>query len=460
MPGQRARARIGVFGYGEGGAIALYAAALDPRIDAVCVSGYFDDRNDVWRQPVDRNVFGLLEQFGDAEVASLVAPRTLDRRGGQGARVRHPAGDRRRAGAIDDAQARDRQGRGRAGTSAGRRAETRPPDRAGRERTGWNRAVRDRRGAAASCSDGARSRRPARPGRGRGRLRSAGPEAVARLIEAGRARHRQLHELDRHNQQLLVESPYVRQEFMKKLDTRSADAYAKTVEPYREFFADEVIGRFDLKPLPPNVRSRRIYDEPKFTGYEVVMDVFPDVIAYGILLLPKGIKEGEKRPVVVCQHGLEGRPRDVADPKVDNPAYHRFAVRLAERGFITFCTAESLHLRRPLPHPPAQGQPAQEDAVLGDRPPAPADHRLAQDAALRRPGADRLLRAELRRQVGDADPAAGQELLPVDLLGRLQRVGLEERLDAAARTATSGAASTRSSSSTWGARSTTPRWRP
>ena len=66
------------------------------------------------------------------------------------------------------------------------------------------------------------------------------------------------------------------------------------------------------------------------------MDVFPDVIAYGILLLPKGIKEGEKRPVVVCQHGLEGRPRDVADPKVDNPAYHQFAVRLAEQGFITF----------------------------------------------------------------------------------------------------------------------------
>ena len=38
------------------------------------------------------------------------------------------------------------------------------------------------------------------------------------------------------------------------------------------------------------------------------MDVFPDVIAYGILLLPKGIKEGEKRPVVVCQHGLEDGP--------------------------------------------------------------------------------------------------------------------------------------------------------
>ena len=40
--------------------------------------------------------------------------------------------------------------------------------------------------------------------------------------------------------------------------------------------------------------------------------------------------------MVVCQHGLEGRPRDVADPKVDNRSYHQFAVRLAEQGFITF----------------------------------------------------------------------------------------------------------------------------
>ena len=54
--------------------IALYAAALDPRIDAVGVSGYFDDRNDVWQEPIDRNVFGLLEQFGDAEVASADRP--------------------------------------------------------------------------------------------------------------------------------------------------------------------------------------------------------------------------------------------------------------------------------------------------------------------------------------------------------------------------------------------------
>ena len=147
-----AKARIGVFGYGEGGAIALYAAALDPRIDAVCVSGYFDDRNDIWTQPIDRNVFGLLEQFGDAELASLVAPRPLDRRGGAGPRVRHPPGRAAAPGKLDHPELEtvkaevDRAGKLVAGLDA------EPEHRAGRQRPGRHRAVRHRRGPAASCS--------------------------------------------------------------------------------------------------------------------------------------------------------------------------------------------------------------------------------------------------------------------------------------------------------------------
>src|SRR5436190_3565789 len=38
--------KIGVIGYGEGGLLALYAGALDPRIDAVGVSGYFGPRQE------------------------------------------------------------------------------------------------------------------------------------------------------------------------------------------------------------------------------------------------------------------------------------------------------------------------------------------------------------------------------------------------------------------------------
>ena len=68
-------AKIGVMGWVEGGMLAVYAGALDLRINAVCVSGYFDSRQNVWQEPIDRNVFSLLEQFGDAELASLIAPR-------------------------------------------------------------------------------------------------------------------------------------------------------------------------------------------------------------------------------------------------------------------------------------------------------------------------------------------------------------------------------------------------
>jgi len=64
-------------GYAEGGLIGLYAAALDTRIRAALVSGYFDSRQHVWQEPIYRNLFGLLREFGDAGVASLIAPRGL-----------------------------------------------------------------------------------------------------------------------------------------------------------------------------------------------------------------------------------------------------------------------------------------------------------------------------------------------------------------------------------------------
>jgi dienelactone hydrolase len=322
--------KIGVFGHGEGGAIALYAAALDPRINAVCVSGYFGDRNDVWRQPVDRNVFGLLEQFGDAEIASLIAPRTLIIEAAKGPEFIIPPGTGGAPGRL---------------STPPLATVTAEVDRARQLITGLKTDARidlvksgsDGTGPFGSQEALQRLLEALSPGAKLQPLKDhPDPLGINTAASIKVRSARQLHELDRHNQQLLQSSADVRREFMKKLDVSSLDAFKKTIEPFREIFANEVIGRFDLAPLPPNVRSRRIYDEPKFTGYEVVMDVFPDVIAYGILLLPKEIKDGEKRPVVVCQHGLEGRPQDVADPKVESPYYHRFAVRLAEQGFITF----------------------------------------------------------------------------------------------------------------------------
>ena len=76
-------------------------------------------------------------------------------------------------------------------------------------------------------------------------------------------------------------------------------------------------------------RTRKIYDREKWTGYDVVLDVLPELFAWGVLLLPKDMKPGERRPVVVCQHGRRGVPQDVIEG--DMAAYHDFAARLANR---------------------------------------------------------------------------------------------------------------------------------
>jgi len=70
-------AEIGIAGYGEGGLLAFYTASLDTRVKATLVSGYFAPREEIWKEPIYRNVWSLLREFGDAELASLIAPRSF-----------------------------------------------------------------------------------------------------------------------------------------------------------------------------------------------------------------------------------------------------------------------------------------------------------------------------------------------------------------------------------------------
>ncbi len=316
---------IGVMGWGDGGMLALYAGALDRRISAVCTSGYFDSRQNVWQEPLDRNVFGLLEQFGDAELASMIAPRRLVIEAARGPQCVIPPGTGGGPGRLVTPRLEDVQ---------------REVARARRLLEGMNPPPRIELivcgdGSGRSGSDGALQSLLDGLGIGR-RLAGSGapPRSSGSPPDAAARQARQFHEIDRHNQQLLVESPYVRQQFFAKLDTSSSAAFRKSVETYREYFETEVIGCFDIRPLPANPRTRRSYAGDKWIGYEVVLDVLPDVFAYGVLLVPKDVKPGEHRPVVVCQHGLEGRPTDVF--LGDKPSYHDFAARLADRGFVTF----------------------------------------------------------------------------------------------------------------------------
>jgi len=309
----------GVYGHGEGGMEALFAAALDSRIQVCGVSGFFGPREQSWREPIERNFFGLLRHFGAAELAALTAPRSLlvipeagpslvlEGNGGAPAELRSP----------DAAEAAAELQRAQAllGGHAGGLKLLAAADRS--EVSGWTGAFLQQLAGVSAVKS------------------VSGLRVEAALADRTEGRERRLiQQIDRHTQLLLRESPFVRDAFMSRLDYSSVEAYEKSAESYREIFRKDVIGQFDLPLLPFNAKSRKSWETDLWTGHEVVLDVFPDVMAYGVLLLPKDLKPGERRPVVVCQHGLEGRPTDVF--LNDNPAYHDFAAKLCERGFITF----------------------------------------------------------------------------------------------------------------------------
>ncbi len=318
---------VGVFGYGEGGLIAFYTAAVDTRIDAAVVSGYLKLRNDVWNEPIYRNVWSLLDEFGDAEIASLVAPRTLIVEASE-----HPNVD----GPPEPSN-------GRTGAAPGR-LET-PTFDAVKEEVARAQSLIAGLGDPAciqliGSGDGL-------PGRadsltafltafGGTSANASSPKVTAALPDADARMKRQFDQLIDDTQHLMRISQKVRDAFWKKADYSSAETWAKSCDWYRDYFSKEVIGELPPASVPIRPRTRLVFDEPAYRGYEVQLDVYPDVFAFGILLVPKNIPAGERRPVVVCQHGLEGNAHEVADPSVQSDYYHQFACRLAEQGFVTY----------------------------------------------------------------------------------------------------------------------------
>jgi dienelactone hydrolase len=331
-PGKRRRGPIEVWGYGEGGLLALYSAALDPRIKNTYISGYVNNRNDLHKEPIYRNVFGLLKEFGDAELMMLAgAPK--DSRKVNVEYSKEPAISR---------PPPEREGRS-GGAAPGILNFTDPKvafaeverfrkltSFAGRSLTTLEaKPFADLMDPPIDADSLQRAKMR--------QQRETHPKELRMDFDPQERQKRQFTEAVDFTQNLL--GPAVKHRHgavWSKLNTSSLDALKKSQEPVRKQFHENLIGKLPESKAPLNPRTRLLYETPKYKAYEVVLDLNEDVICHGILLVPSDIKAGAKRPVVVCQHGLEGRPTDVCNPKVKTQYYNSFGTQLAERGFVVF----------------------------------------------------------------------------------------------------------------------------
>ncbi|HWY86426.1 MAG TPA: hypothetical protein VNX28_06865 [Gemmataceae bacterium] len=339
---EKDHAPIGVFGFGEGGLLALYSSALDTRIRATAVSGYFGPREDVHGGPIYHNIWSQLREFGDGEIIRLITPRALIVDNSAFPSASAPAARAGRGGAAPGTNSApsfkaafaeiDRTMASLPAKSVFPRARVHLAPGSAEKREDKRATFMGFPGTRAKFwEDLGRQPLPSKI------EEEAPPQDNRARFNPDQRQKRQFDQLVDYTQKLLPAARQRREEFFwSKLDTSSLANLQKSQEPLREYFWKEIIGKLPEPNVPMNPRTRLVYDTPKWKGYEVVLDVYEDVFSFGILLVPNDIKPGERRPCVVCQHGLEGRPADVVNPKEKTRAYNSFGAQLADLGFVVF----------------------------------------------------------------------------------------------------------------------------
>jgi len=316
---------ISLWGWGEGGVVALPAAALDERISRVGLGGSFSPKENVWQEPIYRNVWNYVSEFGDAGTAVLLGNRALFVSNEACPIIEGPPTNRNgRTGAAP----------GKLGAYDLKKVEAefdlaRQKRIVGQKNAGW---------LLASTDDEVWERMFGQLPH----IKSVPMVKDPLDIQAKSLRRhdRLMDQLCDHVQLLWQRGDRTRMGIFHGNALAQSGKWDQETPKIRKVFHDQVIGNLGQTSQVPSkpAHSRKIYDTPEFTGWEVEMDlpVAPGVFAQGIYLVPKGIKEGEKRPVIVCQHGLEGKPQDVANPLKMTTYYNSFAAQLAERGYIVF----------------------------------------------------------------------------------------------------------------------------
>lgn len=314
-----ANSPVGVAGYGEGGLLALYAAALDTRINAALVSGYFAPREEIWKEPIYRNLWGLLTEFGDAEIASLIAPRSLvveysevplyDGKRNNGKAIEPPA--ELWTHPFKKVEEEFKRISSLTGNKIGKRMLV-SGEKHQTVSFGSPRALNE-----FMKMLGHEQPQP---------LSDVIPVLTERYYDHTARMGRMVKQMVGHSQQLLRDSEYARQEFAQTWSE-------KTQEELRDFYKEEMIGWIHDSLLPLNPRTKLVEKQTAYSCYEVLIDVLPHIEMWGVLTVPNDISAGEKRPVVVIQHGRGGNPYTALN---EEGTYYGIARRLAERGFVVF----------------------------------------------------------------------------------------------------------------------------
>ena len=254
-----------IAGWGEGGSLALFAAVVDTRIQVACVSGHFGPREGIWSEPIHRNVHGLLNHFGDAQLAAMIAPRTLvvDAVPGPNVDIPGEGGAPGKLSGPSIAQAQleweNAETLLRPWRLSSRNQIVKPTEGISNE-SGTSLQAIQMSLKAIGINQSPDISKTLRPATWKGPYVAS--EETRRMDTVSK--------WNRFQQAILERSATERDLYWRNLDTKSPESFAESIKPYYEFFRKETIGDWEWESVPFRPRTRLIYDEPKYLGYEVV----------------------------------------------------------------------------------------------------------------------------------------------------------------------------------------------
>jgi dienelactone hydrolase len=300
--------RIAVLGKGQGGMTALYATAVDDRIAGTVIVDYFQQREGSWKGPVDQVLYGQLNEFGDAEVAALIAPRPLAIVSTPGGPIPHES----------------------------QWAEVKRAERfySGLRATNQLSAIEEPTDSLEAAASKIAEMLKARAGGNRSNLEIRIP-----LERIEQTRNEYFETFYHYLRSLCEASDDIRTAYWQLRSTPPTSRPHKVAQIRKDL--TNLMGMIPRGNLPLHPRTVLIGETDKFLAYDVLLDVVSGVEAYGQLLVPREVGGDVDRrlPAVVCQHGFGGAPRYVTGvgPEVESQSYfHKFGERLAERGYVVF----------------------------------------------------------------------------------------------------------------------------